>query len=92
MYTDTFFCGTLRGIQYFLFEADLTSPSALLRCLTHPAHAALTSHLSLIKALGDERTAQPHKATISHHRWFEELSCDFEFSVYSLCWCPEVFM
>lgn len=33
------------------------------------------SSLSLIKALGDETTAQSHKATISHHRWFKELSC-----------------
>lgn len=57
MYMDIFLSGTLRGIQYFF--GRIGPPSGLLRCLTHPAPKLFTS-LSLIKALGDEITAQSH--------------------------------
>lgn len=38
---DTLLGGTLRGIQYFTVEADLTSPR-----LTRPAHTVLASRKS----------------------------------------------
>lgn len=72
MYMDTFLSGTLRGIQYFFVEADLTSPLASPITPTRPS-----LYISLIKALGDEITAQSHKANISQRHLFEERSCEF---------------